>query len=273
MSSYSSSVKAIINGRRRHIPVVTPDQALLVSMEKTPGHSNLPFAADEIDTICGLCKTMGLDVIEPLRCKQDIISYMPQCQIFHFAGHGHTDGLDPSKSQLLLDDGKKDLLTVADLFELNLRRHSPFLAYVSACGTGQVKEEKFLDESIHLMSGCQLSGFRHVIGTLWEVNDELCMDMARMTYEGIHEGGITDLSVCQGLHTATRQLRDRWLNLKANIRPVKMLDNLKTENMKGARDAGLRDWRDDRLPRDVVICDEGEGSGAMYWVPYVHFGA
>ncbi|KAH7007002.1 hypothetical protein EDB80DRAFT_751734 [Ilyonectria destructans] len=164
--------------------------------------------------------------------------------IFRFAGHAHTDGLDPSKSQLLLYGGKKDPLTVADLFDLNLRRHSPFHAYVSACGTGQIKEEKFFDESIHLISGCQLSGFRHVIGTLWEVNDEFCVDMARMTYEGIHEGGITDLAVCQGLHTATRQLRDRWLDLKANIGPAKLVDGVKNDNGNGAMDAGPRDWKD-----------------------------
>ncbi|KAH7165304.1 CHAT domain-containing protein, partial [Dactylonectria macrodidyma] len=250
MSSYSSSVKAIIDGRRRHIPAVTPDQALLISMKTTPGHSSLPFAAKEIDTIRGLCKTMGLDTVEPPRRKQNIISSMPQCQIFHFAGHGHTNGLDPSKSQLVLEDGRTDPLTVADLLGLNLRKHSPFLAYLSACGTGQIKEEKFFDESIHLISGCQLSGFRHVIGTLWEVNDELCVDMARMTYKGIHDGGMTDLSVCQGLHNATRHLRDRWLGLNANTMRAKTIDDTKLGKGEEARDACPTAGRGDRLPRD-----------------------
>lgn len=59
-----------------------------------------------------------------------------------------------------------------------------------------------------------------------------------MMYEGIYEGETTGLSVCQGLHTATRQLRDSWLGLKANIRPAKLVDDVKNDNGKGAMDAG-----------------------------------
>ncbi|KAF2189925.1 hypothetical protein K469DRAFT_519559, partial [Zopfia rhizophila CBS 207.26] len=67
------------------------------------------------------------------------------------------------------------------------------------------------DESIHLISACQLAGFRHVTGTLWDVNDESCVDMAKTTYQEIIHGGLTDESVCLGLHKATRKLRDHWL--------------------------------------------------------------
>ncbi|KAH7145545.1 CHAT domain-containing protein [Dactylonectria estremocensis] len=241
MSSYSSSVKAIIDGRRRRIPAATPDQELLISMQTTPGHSNLPFAVKEIDTIRDLCKTMELDVVEPPRRKKDVISYMPHCQMFHFAGHGHTNGLDPSKSQLLLEDGKTDPLTVADLVDLNKR--NPLM---------------------NLISGCQLSGFRLVIGSLWEVNDELCVDMAKMTYEGIRDGGITNLSVCQGLHTAIRHLRDRWPDLNPSAVTAMTVDDLEYDNTNGARDAGPGAWRDDRLPRDVVMCEKDERVSVMY---------
>ncbi|OJJ81701.1 uncharacterized protein ASPGLDRAFT_94019, partial [Aspergillus glaucus CBS 516.65] len=92
--------------------------------------------------------------------------------------------------------------------DINIRKQSPFLAYLSACGTVQVRDTRFLDESIHLISAFQLAGFCHAIGTLWEVNDELCIDMARITYEGMRDGDMTDKSVCQGLHNATRVLRD-----------------------------------------------------------------
>jgi hypothetical protein len=71
---------------------------------------------------------------------------------------------------------------------------------------------------IHLVSACQLGAFRHVIGTLWEVNDELCVDVARITHEALRDGGMTDESVSQGLHNATRGLRDRWLNMLARAR-------------------------------------------------------
>jgi CHAT domain-containing protein len=74
-------------------------------------------------------------------------------------------------------------LTVSSLLGTNLRQHAPFLAYLSACGTGQVGDAKYFDENIHLISGFQLAGFRHVIGTLWTVEDERCLDISRTTYQ------------------------------------------------------------------------------------------
>jgi hypothetical protein len=158
---------------------------------------------------------------------------------------------------------------------LNLREHSSFLAYLSACGTGRIKGEKFVNENIHLISACQLAGYRHVIGTLWEVKDEICVEMARITYEGIRDRGITDKSVCWGLHKAARELRDRWLSMLAKaIRGSKLAreeDAGLGVNEIGARSANDRDQRDGRLPRDIVSCDNEDKETGL-WVPYVHFG-
>lgn len=212
MSSYNSSIKSIIHSRRRPVVQSTSSQALLVAIEHTPEQVRLPYAIKEVEIIRNLIKSMDMDPIEPGRRKQDVISYLPQCKIFHFAGHGYTDDEDPSRSHLLLEDGKNDTLTVATLLEMNLREYSPFLAYLSACGTGRIKDEKFFDESIHLISVYQLAGFRHVIGTLWEVNDEACVDIARITYEGMRDRGMSDESVCWSLYRASRELRDCWLS-------------------------------------------------------------
>ncbi|EWZ80294.1 hypothetical protein NW765_011586 [Fusarium oxysporum] len=253
MSSYSSSIKTIIQSRRRghEAAASAPAQALLVAMKHTPEQTSLPFAAREIEVIRDLVKTMQLEPIEPGQHKHDIMAHLPQCKVFHFAGHGHTDGHDPMRSRLLLEDGKENPLTVANLLEINLRKHLPFLAYLSACGTGRIRDKRFVDESIHLVSACQLAGFRHVIGTLWEVNDELCVDMARITYEGMRDGSMTDESVCEGLHNATRQLRDRWRNMLVNLVARSATDG-------------------DRRPRDIIACDDE--TSPLNWVPYVHFG-
>ncbi|KAJ9417831.1 CHAT domain-containing protein [Fusarium oxysporum] len=253
MSSYSSSIKTIIQSRRRghEAAASAPAQALLVSMKHTPEQTSLPFAAREIEVIRDLVKTMQLEPIEPGQHKHDVMAHLPQCKVFHFAGHGHTDGHDPMRSRLLLEDGKENPLTVANLLEINLRKHLPFLAYLSACGTGRIRDKRFVDESIHLVSACQLAGFRHVIGTLWEVNDELCVDMARITYEGMRDGSMTDESVCEGLHNATRQLRDRWRNMPMNSVARSATDG-------------------DQKPRDIIACDDE--TSPLHWVPYVHFG-
>jgi hypothetical protein len=166
-------------------------------------------------------------------------------------------------------------LTVANLLELNLRRRSPFLAYLSACGTGRIKGEEFVDENIHLISACQLAGYRHVIGTLWEVKDTICVDMANFTYEGIKDRGMTDESVAWGLHKAAREIRDRWLSTPVKAEHGSVLATEEDASLgvdeADARRGNNRDQRDDRLPRDIVSCDDDDKEAGL-WVPYVHFG-
>jgi CHAT domain-containing protein len=140
MSSYSSSIKAIIRSRQSPVPSFNSAQALLVAVEHTPGYARLPFATDEISVLHDFFKLMHICPIEPRPCKDDVIFHLTECNIFHFAGHGLTDSANPSNSGLLLEDGASDPLTVATLLHMNLRQHPAFLAYLSACGTGRIKE-------------------------------------------------------------------------------------------------------------------------------------
>lgn len=211
MSSYASSVKAILRGRERRVSPEKSTNAVLVAMERTPARSDLPFVGTEIKVVKTLCASIGLKVVEPDRRKQEVMMELQSSRVFHFAGHGSTNQDNPLESFLCLEDVRSDPLRVADLLNLNLKKNPPFLAYLSACGTGRIQQQRYMDESMHLVSACQLAGFRHVIGTLWEVNDEICVEMARIIYEGIRDGKMTDESVCRGLHVAIRRLRDRWL--------------------------------------------------------------
>ncbi|PQE18220.1 TPR domain-containing protein [Rutstroemia sp. NJR-2017a WRK4] len=239
ISSYSSSIKAVIHGRRHPVLNVipyTPTKALLVAMQDTPNQNSLHFAKEETKT------------------NED----------------------DPSQSSLLLRDGR---LRVANILETDLRKHSPFLAYLSACGTGQIKDEKFFDESIHLISAYQLAGFRHVVGTLWEVNDESCVDIARVTYEVIRDRGMTDESVSLGLHKAIRELRDRSLDESQKKRQTRIRiekdSKASLDCKQETRNADSRE-QDNRLPRKIVEDDSDDEDnrprGPLHWVPYVHFG-
>lgn len=260
MSSYASSIKAIIHGRCRRLQPAASAQALLVAMKHTPGNEVLPFATKEVAMVTSLCRSMSLQPTEPGRRKQDIKPNLQDCRIFHFAGYGGTDDYDASNSRLILEDGT---LRVAELLEMNLLERSPFLAYLSACGTGRIKDERSTGESIHLMSAFQLAGFRHVIGTLWEVKDELCVEMARITYEGIRDGAMTDESVCRGLHHASRMLRDQYLKVPTGTedrslpQEAKFSGGTSSEEPKGAQSL-----------RDVGAFD----AGLAPWAPYVHFG-
>ncbi|SCO80743.1 uncharacterized protein FRV6_04956 [Fusarium oxysporum] len=270
ISSYHSSIRSIIHGRKRPISAATQTNALLVAVEATPGSSKLPFATREITAIRGICKLMLVEPNEPEPKRDNILSSLLECGIFHFAGHACTDPEDPIGSYLCLDKEREKCLTVLDLLDINLQSHSPFLAYLSACGTGRIDHNDLADEGIHLINGFHTAGFRHVIGTLWEVKDEICVDMARITYEGMMQNGMTDEAVSRGLHKASRELRDRWLTMAGtDYRTIGSLQvragEIERGDVEELEGRGL-----DGFSRDIVTCDEEP----VYppWIPYIHYG-
>ncbi|KXJ84807.1 CHAT domain-domain-containing protein [Microdochium bolleyi] len=253
VSSYASSVKAIIHSRRRPQQALAAGEsrnAVVVAIQNTPKQEPLKHASDEVDAVVAICESVGLPHARPRPYKADVSSALEACRMFHFAGHGSTHPEEPLQSQLLLDDWDREPFTVASLLETNPTSKPPFLAYLSACGTGQILDEGSVDESIHLANACQLAGFRHVVGTLWSVDDGLCVDMARMTYEFLRDEGIRDETVSRGLHRAMRTLRDQWVEFEDAGRG-------KSWSSGADRDAELRQGSEPRRP---------------LWVPYVHFG-
>ncbi|KAK8016718.1 hypothetical protein PG993_014907 [Apiospora rasikravindrae] len=257
MSSYSSSISSIIEGRQRQRPLSTSSlqkSAILVGMERTPGriYGDLHWASEEIGLVRNQFTSLGVDPREPQRTKQDVLRHIRGCLIFHFAGHGYTDPINPSDSTLLLEDWETDSLTVGDLLALNLQEEPPLLAYLSACGTGQIEEERFMDESINLINACQLAGFRHVIGTLWEVDDQSCIDLATVVYQTMGEDELSDYSVCQGLHRGVIKQRDLWRS--------------------GRPDSGRFCTRTGKGEESSSDYDSDYDSDDLFWVPYVHYG-
>ncbi|KAF5590856.1 hypothetical protein FPANT_5887 [Fusarium pseudoanthophilum] len=276
VSSYSSSIRAIMRGRQKDLSSSFSSKAvpraLLVGMQHTPDSGSLPYANKEIDIVQKLCGSAGLETVQPRPCKEEVSNCLLDCTVFHFAGHGYTDENDPSNSHLRLEDWKEDPFRVADLQRMNLREHAPFLAYLSACGTGQMKRYNLVDESIHLISAYQLAGFRHVIGTLWKVSDQCCVDMARTTYETMRDLGLSDDSVSWGLHQASRELRDKW------VKGQKQGKHSSVRRGPVSRDGssdGVGDKKDckDENGRDIVSVEEEHEVGTqLQWAPYVHFG-
>ncbi|KAI1104103.1 CHAT domain-containing protein [Jackrogersella minutella] len=263
ISSYSSSVKALIHSRQNRSKDKMPwgsEDIVLLGMEKTPGHSALQFVSQEMKELERLFDSTQLQVSRPQPFRQDVLDAIRNCKIFHFAGHGLSDPLDPSRSALILSD---EPLTVTSLFETNLRGRKPFLAYLSACGTGQVRHDGLVDEGLHLVGACQLAGFQHVVGTLWEVNDASCVDVSVMTYEWIQKHGMSDGVVSEGLHRACTELRRRWVSenaVRAAARRRRRGKKLVDQSRSSQSNA--------REPRDVEAGDDEP----LYWVPYVHFG-
>lgn len=248
VSSYSSSIKALNAGRRASF-VLHPaeSKSLLVEMPQTPRCSHLTYVTEEIQTLQAMLMSKGFNnmvLASQAAQKKDVLKALESCHIFHFAGHGTENVSDPLRSALLLNDWEMDPMTVDSVLNVDLSEGNPFLAYLAACETGQVTASRFYDESIHLIGAYQLAGFRHVIGTLWSVDDHGSVLMATGTYEGLLEN-MADDSVSRSLHNAARRLRD---------------DSRRSREGEEGADV-----------RNAIIISEAESTDTR-WIPFVHFG-
>ncbi|KAF9872607.1 hypothetical protein CkaCkLH20_09786 [Colletotrichum karsti] len=259
MSSYCTSATSFSYSRRHDVEDGVRDQpghALLVPMKKTPGMEDLKFATQEVDKVSQICESIGLDVVRPEVPKQEaVLESLRSCRIFHFAGHGQTNSKDPSQSSLHLNDKP---LSVGDLRNSHLPQNSLFLAYLSACSTGANRADGLVDEGIHLISGFQLAGFRHVIGTLWQVSDRHCVPVAAEIYETLLHGQAGDEAVCKSLHRALRSLRSTLIKRDEGGKQTSSVT--RTDRYAVCKDYG------------APVGGAKETAYKFYWVPYVHFG-
>lgn len=84
----------------------------------------------------------------------------------HFACHGSFCAAEPLKSSFRLEGGDLSLLEIS---KVQLPTHAE-LAFLAACHGTLVGDP--VDEVLSLAGALQFCGFRSVIGTLWEIDDE-----------------------------------------------------------------------------------------------------
>ncbi|THV26460.1 CHAT domain-containing protein [Glycomyces paridis] len=207
VSSYTPTVKALRHARQRQAAVGAARGVLIVPMPTTPGLPDLRHVADETELLADLLPD-ALVLQAPDRASA--LAALPGRAIAHFACHGSFDLADPAASGLLLNDHAKRPLTAADLGAIDL--DGAALAYLSACHTAVNATEALLDEGIHLAASMQAAGFPQVIATLWEVDDEIAVEIADDCYTGLIDGtGRPDAArAARSLHSAVRTQRDRY---------------------------------------------------------------
>ncbi|KAI0419441.1 CHAT domain-containing protein [Xylaria grammica] len=267
MSSYSPSIKALLYSRRNAKKSMdwATGKALLVSVASTPGYPGLAFADEEVNKLTEILPSSAQKVILRQPDRKEVLENLKSCKIFHFAGHGESHPSDPSSSSLLLRDGEKDPLTVDHLFGLDLRRTSPWLAYLSACSTGETRAEELYDEAINLVSACQLAGFQNVVGSLWEVSDRYSVDAAEEVYQTIlSEGSFSGESIAFGVHKAIRRLRDT----------TRQLGGVRSGEDTVLGEEGLAESeRGNRVARPINYeAPEEEKGDPRIWAAYIHVG-
>ena len=162
-SSYTTTLSALIRARSNMYGQSVVPNLLVVGQPS----EELQNVQAEIDNV----RQLGdfVDVLVGSEANHDkVLHGLQQHSWAHFACHGHLgDNTQPFQASFELHGGSS--LTLLDLIQARLPNAE--LAFLSACHSA---EGNLItpDETIHLAAALQFCGFRSVVGTLWEMDDE-----------------------------------------------------------------------------------------------------
>lgn len=114
--------------------------------------------------------------------KENILKYIEEYPLVHFATHGHLSQESPLLSSILLANGES--LNVYELMSLQLNTE---LVVLSACKTG-LGETTRGDDVLGLTRGLLGAGARNVVVSLWQVNDIPTSLLMGQFYNQLHSG-------------------------------------------------------------------------------------
>jgi CHAT domain-containing protein len=177
-----------------------------VIQPSAPGVSHIPNTKQELECIerrLGDREHVVLNDHEGT--KNRVIKAMAESNWLHLACHGIQRQDEPTKSGLILEDGR---LTLEEIIQLDLPNAE--FAYLSACQT-ITGEETLSDEAVHIAGGMLLAGYRGVVATMWSIEDDLAPEVADEFYRHIMEGeGRPDnRKAAEALHYSIHKLRKK----------------------------------------------------------------
>ncbi|MEU0166169.1 CHAT domain-containing protein [Streptomyces iakyrus] len=196
VSSYVPTLRMLELSRRRapgrlHGPLV-------ISVPDAAGAAPLPGAEEEAWMLADLVP--GTRVLRgPEATRDNVLDALGHHSCLHFAGHGinTSDG-----TLLLLHDSDDRPLTTREVLDHDLPGGD--LAYLSACEAAQTSV-LLPDEATHFGAALSVAGYRHVIGTLWRVDDGVAAETARRFYGRLAASDAFDPALA--LHRTVRDLR------------------------------------------------------------------
>ena len=211
ISSYTPTLSALLASRRPATQTSTGPK-LLVSQ---PGQCLSGVWADTQaaqglnlrTTILISENTTPTSVLDSLQCHQ----------VAHISDHVTLETAKPFDTAMSFHSGKR--LTLLDI----VRSQHPTgeCALLLGSHTAGLASDSIPDEVLHFSAAMQYSGFRSVIGTLWEVDDEDEKDVAGNIYRSIFSGGkgvepYYERSARALQHAVQKMRRDlplaRWVN-------------------------------------------------------------
>lgn len=196
VSSYAASLRmfarADVERRCRSV--------LVVAVPEAHGLPALRGVDDEVRAIQQVTTPTVLRGQEATQAA--VTAALAEHDVVHFACHATQSLVDSSASGIVLHDGKLGLGTIAAV------PGGAHLAFLSACRTG-VGAVDLPDEALHVAAGLQAAGFRHVVGTLWSVEDQSAAAFTAAVYARLSDGaGLDPARTAFAVHEATRLARE-----------------------------------------------------------------
>ena len=185
VSSYATSLTSLRQAVTSRAPEHPPDGAvpgvLAVAMPHTPAlgpAGDLPSAMAEM-AVVSRHFPMAVTLAGAGATRAATLAAIGSASIAHFGCHATIVPADPSRGRLLVHDGG---IPITELQALPAWRRG--LAFLSACDTASARGD-IPDEFVHLASAFQVIGFEHVIGTAWQVPDDIALAVTEGFYAGV----------------------------------------------------------------------------------------
>jgi CHAT domain-containing protein/predicted negative regulator of RcsB-dependent stress response len=196
--------------------------ALIIGDPKSDGGPALPDAAREAQAIAAMYDSATL-LVGDRATRARFLECASRSALIHYAGHAESDDADALGTLRLASDDPRvsGALDASDIASLTLR-NAP-LVVLAGCGT--IRGDANHVEGMPSVARAFLAaGARNVIGTLWEIDDDIASRLFRRVHQQIRAGQ----SPAAALRAAQLELTrsgDARLSHPSSWAPIQILGN------------------------------------------------
>jgi tetratricopeptide (TPR) repeat protein len=208
--SYTPTLSALVRSRQLMKKRVTPSFVTIGQGQPGVGKGKALLAVDsELELVHKLVPATAphTTISGDAATRAGALEALEANTWVHLACHGKQDPAQPYHSHFVMRD---EHLTLLDIMERDIPRAE--FAFLSACHTA-VGDKETPDEVIHLAAGLQFSGFKSVVGTLWEVDDSVAKHVVEAFYKYMFhpkEEGVMDCTkAAWALNCATHSVKTK----------------------------------------------------------------
>ncbi|HEX6100110.1 MAG TPA: CHAT domain-containing protein [Thermoanaerobaculia bacterium] len=159
--------------------------ATIIADPATPRATRLQWSRREAETIAAAYRGTMIAGADATRAR--VIAAISSSALVHYAGHANSDLASYGALLLAPSANDSDLLTTSDIARLKL--HARPLVVLSACGTmrGETTHVAGMPSLARAFLG---AGARAVVGTLWEVDDDLASELFLEFHKRLGDGEV-----------------------------------------------------------------------------------